>query len=126
MGASTTPSVVAFQRTEGGTHDDARILVGEEAIGQAGSNAQNTYASVKRLIGRSRKEALTAIADESQKALLDKAQLGSAELQCEALGRSLKPEEISCHVIRKLVQDRSLWSSDPVQSAACKVPSSRG
>lgn len=123
MGASTTPSVVAFQRTEGGTDDDARILVGEEAIEQAGSNAQNTFASVKRLIGRSRKEALTAMADESQKALLDTAQLGSAELQCEALGRSLKPEEISCHVIRNLVQDAERHlGGEKVTRAVITVP----
>ena len=123
MGISTTPSVVSFERVEGGEEGEVTIKVGEEAREQAVKNPTNTYASVKRLIGRSCKEASGAVADTSQLKLLVESGKGDAHLDCEALGRGLAPEEISCHVIRTLLQDveREL-GGEKVTRAVITVP----
>ena len=125
LGAPTTPSVVSFQRVEGGKEGDVKILVGEDAVAQAELNPNNTYASVKRLIGRSITEASGSVADVSQLKLLvagdtDKSSL---RVECDALGRSLAPEEISCHIIRTLLQDvERHFGGEKVTRAVITVP----
>jgi len=123
MGASTTPSVVSFERVEGGAEGEVRIEVGHAACEQAERNPNNTFASVKRLIGRARKEASGAVADASLLNLLVEGGDGSLHLECEALGRSLPPEEISCHIIRTLLEDveREL-GGEKVTRAVITVP----
>ena len=122
LGASTTPSVVAFERGNGG-EGDVLIKVGEEARQHADEDPANTFGSVKRLIGRSRNEASKAVADPAQLELLVEADDGNAHLECKALGRSLAPEEISCHIIRALVDDveREL-GGEKVTRAVITVP----
>jgi len=123
MGLSTTPSVVSFERVDGGEDGEVLIEVGQAALEQAERNPTNTFASVKRLIGRARKEASGAVADASQLKLLVDGDDGSLHLECEALGRSVPPEEISCHVVRTLLEDveREL-GGEKVTRAVITVP----
>jgi heat shock protein 1/8 len=123
LGAQTTPSVVSFARVEGGKDNEVRILVGEEAREQAEINSANTFASVKRLIGRSIKEASGAVADAAQLKLLVKGPGGALHIECDALGRTLAPEEISCHVIRTLLEDvEREMGGEKVTRAVITVP----
>lgn len=69
-GKVTTPSVVSFKKrrsdkTGGGKGGEggeglARIVIGEAAVARIASHPRNTYSSVKRVVGRTRKEAKEA------------------------------------------------------------------
>lgn len=65
-GKMTTPSVVSFKRkkitTESGDTGGAlaRIYVGEAAVERIATHPQSTYSSVKRVVGRTKKEAKEA------------------------------------------------------------------
>lgn len=69
-GKVTTPSVVSFKKRRsdkagGGKGGEgggglARIVIGEAALARIASHPRNTYSSVKRVVGRTRKEAKEA------------------------------------------------------------------
>jgi hypothetical protein len=113
-GHSTTPSVVAFAGD--------KILVGAEAVEQADSNPANTFSSVKRIIGRKLKEANKAVADPSLLKRIIESPDGQVALQCEALGRGLLPEEVSTHVIKRLLEDAEAALGEKVTRAVITVP----
>lgn len=68
-GKVTTPSVVSFKKRasdktsgKGGGEGGglARIAIGEAAVARIASHPRNTYSSVKRIVGRTKKEAKEA------------------------------------------------------------------
>jgi len=113
-GESTTPSVVAF------TGD--KILVGAEAVEQANQNPANTFSSVKRVIGRKHKEAGKAVADPSLLSRLVDGPDGQVALKCKELARDLLPQEVSTHVIRRLLDDAERELGEKVTRAVITVP----
>lgn len=112
-GNRTTPSVVAF------TKNNERP-VGQIARRQAVLNAENTFYSVKRFIGRKYGE----ISDESKrvpyKVLEDRN--GNVKLSSPLAGKEMAPEEISAMVLRKLVDDASTYLGEKVTAAVITVP----
>ena len=87
-GGRTTPSVVAFAK-------NGDQLVGQIAKRQAVMNAENTFYSVKRFIGRRVDEVTRETAEVSYKVL----KVGnSLKLDCPARGKQFAPEEISAQV----------------------------
>ena len=87
-GDRTTPSVVAFKG------DDE--IVGVQAKRQAVTNANNTIASIKRLMGTNKK--------------------------VEANGKNFTPEEISAKILMKIKRDAEAYLGEPVTKAVITVP----
>lgn len=95
-----TPSVVSFLSS-------GEVLVGRDAIDAAASNPHSTFRSIKRLLGRD-------LATDAERALAnrllptkDSLLRGSSgvRLNCPALGRELRLEEVSAAVLRALASD---------------------
>lgn len=111
-GGRTTPSVVAFAK-------NGDQLVGQIAKRQAVMNAENTFYSVKRFIGRRVDEVTHETTEVSYKVL----KVGnSLKLDCPARGKQFAPEEISAQVLRKLVEDASKYLGETVTQAVITVP----
>eukprot|EP00232_Nephroselmis_pyriformis_P010067 CAMPEP_0182901998 /NCGR_PEP_ID=MMETSP0034_2-20130328/30123_1 /TAXON_ID=156128 /ORGANISM="Nephroselmis pyriformis, Strain CCMP717" /LENGTH=437 /DNA_ID=CAMNT_0025036557 /DNA_START=1 /DNA_END=1311 /DNA_ORIENTATION=- len=116
-GERTTPSVVAFSKGGG-------MLVGAAARRQAVLNPENTYASVKRVIGR---EIDDVVADGGAGRLaygivLGGADGGSLTLACPATGQTLAPEDVSAEVLKKLKADAEAFIGEEVTGAVISVP----
>jgi molecular chaperone DnaK len=111
-GGRTTPSVVAYAK-------NGDQLVGQIAKRQAVMNAENTFYSVKRFIGRRVDEVAHETTEVSYKVL----KVGnSLKLDCPARGKQFAPEEISAQVLRKLVEDASKYLGETVTQAVITVP----
>ncbi|KAL8172561.1 hypothetical protein V2J09_024365 [Rumex salicifolius] len=114
-GQRTTPSVVAY--TESG-----QLLVGQIAKKQAAINPENTFFSVKRLIGKKMSEI-----DDYSKQLISYEfaagnENGSVKLHCPAVGKRFSAEEISAQILKKLVDDASSFLNETVSKAVVTVP----
>ena len=111
-GGRTTPSVVAYAK-------NGDQLVGQIAKRQAVMNAENTFYSVKRFIGRRVDEVAHETTEVSYKVL----KVGnSLKLDCPARSKQFAPEEISAQVLRKLVEDASKYLGETVTQAVITVP----
>ncbi|KAG1670940.1 hypothetical protein FOA52_011375 [Chlamydomonas sp. UWO 241] len=111
-GGRTTPSVVAFTKT-------GDRLVGQIAKRQAVVNAENTFFSVKRFIGRKVDE----VKEESKQipySIMDSND--SVKIKCPNAGKDFSPEEISAQVLRKLADDAAKFLNDKVNKAVVTVP----
>lgn len=112
-GQRTTPSVVAYTK-------NGDMLVGSIAKRQAVVNPENTFASVKRFIGRKMIEVDDEAKQVSYKVVRD--ENGNVKLECPATGKLFAAEEISAQVLRKLVDDASKFLNDKVSKAVVTVP----
>jgi len=112
-GFRTTPSVVAFAK-------NGDRLVGQIAKRQAVMNAENTFYSVKRFIGRKFDEVTHEATEVSYKILRDSN--SNVKLDCPAQRKQFAPEEISAQVLRKLVDDASKYLNETVTQAVITVP----
>ncbi|MBI5137861.1 MAG: molecular chaperone DnaK [Nitrospirae bacterium] len=110
-GAHLTPSVVGYAEPD-------KPLVGTPAVRQAALHPADTVASVKRFIGRRGSE----IQDEEMPRTYTVVGVGDAPLKVVAGGRSLRPEEVSAEVLRKLKADAERYLEQPVSRAVITVP----
>jgi molecular chaperone DnaK len=112
-GTRTTPSVVGFSR-------DNELLVGQLARRQLVLNPRNTFANLKRFVGRSWDE-------------LDEVSLGvpytvrandqgNVRVVCPATERQYAPEELVASILRKLVEDAATYLGETVEAAVITVP----
>jgi len=94
-------------------------LVGQIAKRQAVINAENTFYSVKRFVGRQVSEI-----EEELKEVSYTVESSGAKLQidCPAAGKKFAPEEISAQVLRKLGADAGKYLGAQVNKAVITVP----
>jgi L1 cell adhesion molecule like protein len=112
-GGRTTPSVVAYTKS-------GELLVGGIAKRQAVVNPDNTFASVKRFIGRKYEE--TTKQDLEIPFEAQRGADGNVKISCPALDKQFAPEEISAQVLRKLVGDASKFLGVDITKAVITVP----
>ena len=111
-GARTTPSVVAYAK-------NGDRLVGQIAKRQAVMNAENTFYSVKRFIGRRFDEISNEATEVSYKVLNTG---GNVKIDSSTQNKQFAPEEISAQVLRKLKEDASKYLGEDVTQAVITVP----
>jgi len=116
-GARITPSVVGYLQ-------NGEVLVGESARRQLVANPQNSFASIKRVIGRSLEEC-EATGDNLVALHVDRSRSGEVcILKCPLLGRPLLPEEVSAEVLRKLIRaaQEHIGDEERITKAVITVP----
>ncbi|MEB3351265.1 MAG: molecular chaperone DnaK [Cyanobacteriota bacterium] len=112
-GGRTTPSVVGYSR-------EGELLVGQLARRQLVLNPRNTFANLKRFVGRSWDELeegslsvpYTVRANDD----------GNVRVVCPATEREYAPEELVASILRKLVDDAATYLGEPVEAAVVTVP----
>ena len=102
------------------------ILVGELARRQMVVNPHNTFASVKRVIGRTINEILTN-GDKLSTLKIDNKNVNKhtiCTLKCPILNRPLLPEEVSAEVLKQLLSAASTYigTNTPITNAVITVP----
>jgi len=111
-GSRSTPSIVAYK--QGGY-----VSVGQAAKRDAVMNHENTFYSVKRLIGRRFDEVDEASTKFAYTVLnVD----NKIELDCPQVRKQFTPEEVTTQVLRKLVDDASKYIGETVTCAVITVP----
>jgi len=111
-GARTTPSVVAYTKT-------GEMLVGQIAKRQAVINAENTFYSVKRFVGRQASEIESELKEVSYVVETSGPKL---MINCPNAGKKFAPEEISAQVLRKLSADAGKFLNAKITKAVITVP----
>jgi molecular chaperone DnaK len=112
-GGRTTPSVVGFSK-------DQELLVGQLARRQLVLNPRNTFANLKRFVGRQWDEL-----EESSLSVpytVRANDQGNVRVVCPATEREYAPEELVASILRKLVDDASTYLGEPVEAAVITVP----
>ncbi len=112
-GGRTTPSVVGFSR-------DQELLVGQLARRQLVLNPRNTFANLKRFVGRSWDEL-----DEGSLGVPYSVRAndqGNVRVIAPATEREYAPEELVASILRKLVDDASTYLGEEVEAAVITVP----
>jgi molecular chaperone DnaK len=107
-----TPSFVAYT-------DKKELIVGQAAKRQALNNPNNTFYSVKKLIGRSSKE---VDVEELQLAYNVLTEDGLLKLDCPIMEKTFAPEQISASILQKLKLDASAYLKGQVEKAVITVP----
>ena len=110
-GARTTPSVVAF------TKSDER-LVGAAAKRQAVTNPERTIFSVKRFMGRKKAE----VSEEMTMIPYEVGAGANGDVEIEVGSESFTPQEISAMTLQKLKADAESYLGDTVEDAVITVP----
>ena len=112
-GGRTTPSVVGFSK-------DQELLVGQLARRQLVLNPRNTFANLKRFVGRQWEE----LEDNSLSVpyTVRANDQGNVRVVCPATEREYAPEELVASILRKLVDDASTYLGEPVEAAVITVP----
>lgn len=112
-GGRTTPSVVGFNREQ-------ELLVGQLARRQLVLNPRNTFANLKRYVGRRWDEL-----EESSLGVpytIRANDQGNVRVVCPATEREYAPEELVASILRKLVDDAATYLGEPVEAAVITVP----
>ncbi|MEB3255747.1 MAG: molecular chaperone DnaK [Synechococcaceae cyanobacterium] len=112
-GGRTTPSVVGFSR-------EKELLVGQLARRQLVLNPRNTFANLKRFVGRSWDEL-----DEGSLGVpytVRANDQGNVRIVAPATEREYAPEELVAAILRKLVDDATTYLGEPVEAAVITVP----
>ncbi|NDC34759.1 MAG: molecular chaperone DnaK [Synechococcaceae bacterium WB9_2_112] len=112
-GGRTTPSVVGFSR-------DQELLVGQLARRQLVLNPRNTFANLKRFVGRNWDELEDGSLSVPYTVRANDA--GLVRVVCPATEREYAPEELVASVLRKLVDDAATYLGEPVEAAVITVP----
>jgi molecular chaperone DnaK len=112
-GSRTTPSVVGFSR-------DTELLVGQLARRQLVLNPRNTFANLKRFIGRQWDELEDSSLNVPYTVRANEA--GNVRIVCPATEREYAPEELVASILRKLVDDAATFLGEPVEAAVITVP----
>ena len=112
-GTRTTASVVGFNREQ-------ELLVGQLARRQLVLNPRNTFANLKRFVGRQWDE----LEDSSLSVpyTVRANDQGNVRVVCPATEREYAPEELVASILRKLVDDASTYLGEPVEAAVITVP----
>nr|AUG32179.1 molecular chaperone DnaK [Paulinella longichromatophora] len=112
-GARTTPSVVGFTR-------EKELLVGQLARRQLVLKPRNTFANLKRFIGRNWDE---LDSDSLSVPYTIRANdQGNVRVVCPATEREYAPEELVASIIRKLIDDAASYIGEPIKAAVITVP----
>ncbi|MEY2747992.1 MAG: Chaperone protein DnaK [Cyanobacteriota bacterium] len=112
-GSRTTPSVVGFSK-------DQELLVGQLARRQLVLNPRNSFANLKRFVGRQWDEL-----EESSLSVpytVRANDQGNVRVVCPATEREYAPEELVASILRKLVDDAGTYLGEPVEAAVITVP----
>ncbi|BBL85931.1 molecular chaperone DnaK, heat shock protein (chromatophore) [Paulinella micropora] len=112
-GTRTTPSVVGFTR-------EKELLVGQLARRQLVLNPRNTFANLKRFLGRNWDEL-----DNSSMSVpytIRANDQGNIRVVCPATEREYAPEELIANILRKLVDDAAVYIGASIEAAVITVP----
>ncbi|MGM0439689.1 MAG: molecular chaperone DnaK [Chlamydiota bacterium] len=109
-GTRTTPSIIAFKGDE--------MLVGTPAKRQAVTNPEKTLHSAKRFIGRKYSEIQSEL--ETVSFPVVKKDNGDAAFKVD--DKTLPPEEVSAHVLRKMKKTAEEYLGEEVEEAVITVP----
>merc|ERR1712045_984628 len=112
-GLRTTPSIVAYTKKQ-------ELLVGQIAKCQAVINPENTFFSVKRFIGSKENELSQDARQLPYNVIKDSN--GNIKINCSSLKKDFSPEEVSAQVLRKLIDDASVYLGQEVTQAVITVP----
>src|ERR1700739_1639313 len=112
-GARTTPSMVAF--TESGER-----LVGQAAKRQAGTNPENTFFAIKRLIGRRFEDPMVNRDMELVPYKIIRGDNGDAWV--ESRGKKYAPSQISAFILQKMKETAEAYLGETVTEAVITVP----
>ncbi|RME82928.1 MAG: molecular chaperone DnaK, partial [Caldilineae bacterium] len=114
-GGRTTPSVVAFNK-------NGERLVGTTAKRQAVVNPDNTFYSIKRLMGRRIDDPETKRTQEMVPYKIVAGPHQDARVECPVKGKTYTPQEISAMILGKLKNDAEAYLGEPVTQAVITVP----
>src|SRR5271170_5081224 len=112
-GARTTPSMVAF------TESNER-LVGQAAKRQAVTNPDNTFYSIKRLIGRRAEDPMIQKERDMVPFRIISGDNGDAWV--ESRGKKFAPSQISAFVLQKMKETAEAFLGEKVEQAVITVP----
>ncbi len=114
-GGRTTPSVVAFNK-------NGERLVGMTAKRQAIVNPENTFYSIKRLMGRRIDDPETKRTMEMVPYKIVAGPQGDARVYAPVVDKTFTPQEISAMILSKLKKDAEAYLGEPVNAAVITVP----
>ncbi len=114
-GGRTTPSVVAFNK-------NGERLVGMTAKRQAIVNPENTFYSIKRLMGRRIDDPETKRTMEMVPYKIVAGPQNDARVYAPVVDKTFTPQEISAMILAKLKKDAEAYLGEPVTAAVITVP----
>jgi molecular chaperone DnaK len=112
-GGRTTPSMVAFTA-------DGERLVGQAAKRQGVTNPENTLFAIKRLIGRTFDDPMTAKDIAMVPYSIVKSDGGDAWVKAQ--GETYAPSQVSAFILQKMKETAEAYLGEPVTEAVITVP----